>query len=494
MFCTRARLSLLCLPLLLVLPLFWVRADAERQLLRDPTEVGPCAVSRQLVHIGGDLQTYVFYPSQAECGAGVAAPYPGIALAHGFSMFGLINMALGHEGDGLHLASWGYVVAIPVLPDDPEGRVADIQTVLSYLEEQTETPGSFLDGLVDNRRLALAGHSFGGATVLTVAARDARVKAVVAMDPVHHQGGPFGGDVPPFWDPEAEAPLIQAPTCILGAPSSNCNSECDYLEVYPFVGSVHKAQLIISGASHCDFMDPGYAACTLFCDGDTDHARTLLAQKYTTAWFNYYLHEDTASFDYLYGSQAAADIAAGSIQAQVDTAPRGLNAQGLLEAASLEWELYQHPIVAGYHIYRRLPEASYASTPAAQVEPVSRYRDEGLVAGQSYYYTVRSHDAAGNEHQAAEEVLVAIGGDQTPTASPQVTATPTGTPTTSPTHTATDTPTSVPTSRSTATPTATPTPTRTPGPCRLYLPAVFFGAPGAYALVRSQRRCPEKAY
>jgi hypothetical protein len=342
--------------------------------------------------------------------------------------------------------------------------------------------------------------------VLAVAAQDARVKAVVAMDPVHHQEGPFGGDVPPFWDPEAEGPMIQAPTCILGAPSSNCNSESDYLEVYPFVGSVHKAQWVIHGASHCDFMDPGYGACTMFCEGDTDPARTTLAQKYTAAWFNYYLHHNTAMHSYLYGSEADADVTAGRIQAEVDTAPKGFSGQGSAQSASLQWELYDHPVVAGYHIYRRLPEATYPSTPHAQVARGSTYIDDGLVEGQAYYYTLRSHDAAANEHQAAEEVLVTTGGDQTPTMSPQVTETPTVTPTAtpvptatptntaSPMPTATPTATRVPTTMPTATPSPTPTPTRTPGPCQLFLPAVFVGAPGVGAAVSRLRRRPQGAH
>ena len=503
---TRAKLSLVCLWLVLALPLWRAGDDVELEAGPDPGEAGPCAVSRQVVDIGGDLRTYIYYPASSECGAELAAPYPSITIAHGFSMLGLINMALGHAGDGEHLASWGYVAAIPALPDDPEGRVDDIQNVLSYLEGQTETPGSFLYGLVDPDRLAVAGHSFGGASVLAVAAHDPRVKAVVSMDPVYHQGGPFPGDEPAFWDPEAEGPRIQAPTCILGAPSSNCNSEADYAEIYPFVGAMHKASLFIVGASHCDFMDPGYGACTFVCEGDTDPARTQLAQKYTTAWFNYYLHLNAQSYDYLYGSETEADITAGRIQAQWDTAPRGFSGQGLVRSASLQWELYEHPMVAGYNIYRRLQDQSYAATPDAQVGRVSTYLDDGLTSGQIYYYTVRSHDAAGNEHQAADEVRITVQGDITPTAPPQATGTstasptpsytPTATPTASPTSTQTLTVTPAPARTPTATPTATPTPTRGggPGPCRLYLPAVLIGAPGLHTLVAHQRRCPQSAH
>jgi hypothetical protein len=233
----------------------------------------------------------------------------------------------------------------------------------------------------------------------------------------------------------------------------------------------------------------------MFCGGDIDPARTKLAQKYTTAWFNYYLHDDAESYDYLYGSEAGADIAAGRIQAQIDTAPKGLSGQGLLGSASLQWELYEHPMVAGYNIYRRLPDQGYAATPDAQVGRVSTYLDDGLAAGQAYFYTVRSRDPAGNEHQAAAEVRVMVQSDITPTASPLPSYTPTATSSATATRTPTGTPTCTRTPVPTSSPTPTPTPTRPgPGPCRLYLPAVFVGAGGVGALVFRQRRFPHGAH
>lgn len=479
---TGARRNWVCLLLALLLSLPVVRARAKLAVAADPGEQGPCAIASQVVQVGGDLQTTIYYPSSSTCTTTLAAPYPAIALAHGFSMFGLVNMAAGHAGDGEHLASWGYVVAIPVLPDDAEERVTHIRDVLSYLETQSSTSGSFLYQRVDPGRLAVAGHSFGGATALMVAARDPRVKAVVSMDPVYHEANPFSEEQPAFWDPPAEGPSIQAPTCILGAPASNCNSESDYAEIYPFVGATHRALVFVAGASHCDFMDPGYSLCSFVCDGDTDPARTVLAQKYTTAWFNYYLQHDTQSYAYLYGTAAQADIAAGRIQSEWDTGPRGLTGQGGAGSASLQWVLYEQPIVAGYDIYRRPAGESYSATPQAQVGRVSTYVDSGLSPGESYCYRVCSRDPAGNEHPAQGEVCIATQGDITPTLS--ATAMPTATPTASatPTHMPTASATATPTATRTGTPgpTETPTPTRTPlsGLCRLYLPVVLAGATG----------------
>jgi len=399
----------MCL-LLTIGTLTWSSARAARpQAVSDPGEPGPCAVSNQIVDVNGDIETHIHYPSSDQCTGGITAPFPTIAFAHGFSMFGLTNGAKDNAGNGEHLASWGYVVAIPVLPDDVEGRIADMQVVISYVQTESDRPGSFLYQKADVERMAVAGHSLGGATVLALAARDVRVKAVVALDPVYHQGGPGGGEEPILWDPAVEGPDIGVPTCILGAPASNCNSEADYAEIYPFVGATHKAWFLITGASHCDFMDPGQWACSLVCEGTTDPARTQLVQKYTTAWLNYYLYLNTDYYDYLYGTQADADVTAGHIERQVDTAPRGLTATGAPGAIRLAWELYAHPIVAGYNAYRRLPGERYTGTAHAQVGRTTTYSDTGVLEGQVYSYTLQSRDSAGNLHQAAEEVSAVAG-------------------------------------------------------------------------------------
>jgi len=405
----KIEVHILCL-LLVAGTLAPLAGHAGPQAAADPGDPGPCQVSSQIVSVNGSLETHVYYPNNNQCAAELKAPYPAIAFAHGFSMFGLSNGAADNAGNGEHLASWGYVVAIPRLPDDVEARIADLQAVLSYLEAQTDTAGSFLYQKVNTNRLAVAGHSFGGATVLALAARDSRVKAAVALDPVYHQGGP--GSNPEIWDPDVEGPEITAPTCILGAASSTCNSEADYDEIYPFVGATHKASFLIVGASHCDFMDPGQPFCTLVCGGSTDSRRTRLIQKTMTAWFNYYLHLDTGYYTYLYGAEAGTDIAAGKIERQVDTAPRGLAATGLAEAVALVWELYEHPIVAGYNLYRRLPGEAYTEAPHAHVGRTFTYLDVGLQAGQVYSYTLRSHDVAGNLHEPSGEVS-AVPGDTT---------------------------------------------------------------------------------
>jgi hypothetical protein len=244
---------------------------------------------------------------------------------------------------------------------------------------------------------------------LALASRDVRVRAVVALDPVYHTGG-FGGEGEAVWDLEAEAPHIAAPTAILGAPASSCNADADHVDIYPWVGATHKASYALVGGSHCDFNDPGNRFCGWIC-GSADPARTDLSQKYMTAWLNYYLGLHADEYIYLYGSESDADVDAGRILRQVDTAPSGLEAFGAFEAIRLEWTSYAHPLIAGYNVYRRLPGADFDATPNAQVGRVGTYNDTQVIAGQIYSYTVRSRDANGNVHGPADEVsAVALGG------------------------------------------------------------------------------------
>jgi len=376
---------------------------ARSQTATDPGLPGPCAVISQTVTVSSTVQTFIYYPSASQCSVGPSAPYPGIAFAHGFSMFGFSDGAKENTGNGEHLASWGYVVAIPKLSDSAETRIAQTVAVLNYLETQASTPGSFLYQKVDVTRLAMAGHSLGGATALAVAARDARVKAVVALDPVYHEGT-FGQEGDPIWHPEAEGPNITVPTGILGAPPSSCNAQSDYTDIYPLVGAMHKASFLIAGASHCVFTDPGSLYCSSFCTGTTDSQNTQLSQKYMTAWFNYYLHVSTGYYAYLYGANADSDVASGLITREVSTAPRGLTATGLTGTVKLLWTLYDHPVVAGYNIYRRRPGESYSETPLTHIGPSAAYLDTDVVGDQVYSYTLCSYDPAGSLHQLSSEV------------------------------------------------------------------------------------------
>jgi hypothetical protein len=228
------------------------------------------------------------------------------------------------------------------------------------------------------------------------------VMATVGLDPVNHGGAP--GQTQEVWNAAAEAPLISAPTGILGAPGRSCNDNADYAEIYGYVGATHKASYLLTGVSHCVFSIPGNQFCTLTCSGAVDAVKQLLVKRYLTAWLNYYLMYKTEDYTYIYGTESEVDVNAGLIVKQESTAPRNVSAQAALSAVQLNWTRYDHPLIAGYNIYRRQAGQTYSVTPYAQVAPSASYVDTQVAGGQTYSYTLRSFDSAAQVHQASPEV------------------------------------------------------------------------------------------
>jgi predicted dienelactone hydrolase len=146
----------------------------------------------------------------------VGGPFPVVVFSHGSG-----GNPLQSTFFTAHLASHGFVVAaVPhpgnttadcfpctdeaALLDSALNRPDDVSFVLDQLLQESARPGGVLHGAVDGSRAAVAGHSFGGYTALTVLARDARFKAAVAMAP------PDVGNV------RAAAASVRAPVLIMG--------------------------------------------------------------------------------------------------------------------------------------------------------------------------------------------------------------------------------------------------------------------------------------
>jgi pimeloyl-ACP methyl ester carboxylesterase/fibronectin type 3 domain-containing protein len=385
----------------LVLVLYTVGAEP----LQDPGQPGPYTTSSITItttnpSTGSILVTDLYLPGS---GGGVdpsGAPYPTMVFAHGF-----MASPSGYVGYGEHLGSWGYIVAIPDFPDEAhETRASDIQHLFSYLEAENSNEASLFFQKIDADRFGLAGHSLGGLSTMMVASRDARINmAGVPLDPA-------GSELNP-WDYGAELANITAPLVVIGAPAQLCNNQAEYNDMYPYIGATHRAKFIISDGSHCDFLNTDdtrqTALCGILC-GAYSPERSAIAERYTTAWFNYYLRLNTDYYTYLYGAEADADIQAGIISRTVDTAPRDVAAAGGFRAVELSWTLYEHPIITGYNIYRSLESGYYSGTPYSQVGRLSSYTDTDVVPGQEYYYVVRSRDGGGNEHEASDEVSATL--------------------------------------------------------------------------------------
>jgi len=386
-----------------------ILSSAQAQVPPDPGGPGPyttafITVTTTNPNTGSQLVTDIHYPSNNGVVDPSGAPYPTIVFAHGW-----MASKSTYVGFGRHLATWGYIVAIPSFPDDHlEVRASDVQYLLSYLISENANSSSRFFHKIDTNRLGIAGHSLGGATTMMVASRDARIKAAVALDPVNPPSSLGVGT----WDYQTEAPEITAPLGVLGAPSQTCNTNANYNTTYPVVGATHKAKYVVANASHCDFMDPDNSleliGCALFCGIQASANRQTLIEGYTTAWFNYYLDSDPTYYSNIYGAQSNADLQADRISSRdVQTAPRGVAANAGTGEVDLNWNLYFPPIIAGYNIYRSQLSEVYGSTPYAQVSRVTSFFDTGAAPGAPYFYVLRSRDAAGNEHQTSAEVSAA---------------------------------------------------------------------------------------
>ena len=131
------------------------------------------------------IPTTVWYP------AARSGPYPLVVFAHGFAVDPWFYQSL-LEG----IASAGYVVVAPTIPllsgypagptdtVDWEAHYGDLQFVTSAVLDRSAAGDPVLGGLIDPKRIAVAGHSDGALLAfgdgLEAGHTDARVRAVIA--------------------------------------------------------------------------------------------------------------------------------------------------------------------------------------------------------------------------------------------------------------------------------------------------------------------------
>jgi predicted dienelactone hydrolase len=206
-----------------------------------------------------------------DVGVGVGfVPAPLVVFSHGLG---------GHRRQSTflctHLASHGFVVAAP---DHPGSTFADAAPIFARGEQggwaglrdwvaagMVSRPRDVIDladglagGLVaslvgrfDPSRLAVAGHSFGGWTALTTAARDPRVRAVIGLAPAGGRGAYAG-------DPLAEGVELawrqEVATLVIAAAEDSILPLAAPRELFARVHSP-KRFYALAGADHMHFLD-----------------------------------------------------------------------------------------------------------------------------------------------------------------------------------------------------------------------------------------------
>lgn len=115
-------------------------------------------------------------------------PFPLVVFSHGVGM-----MRFTYTLHAAHLASWGYVVALPEQPSrdlharltgtlTPNSGQGDLLDTVTLLQSESSQSGNVLHGLVTGEQVAAEGHSAGGRDA-ALAAYDAKVDTWIGLAP-----------------------------------------------------------------------------------------------------------------------------------------------------------------------------------------------------------------------------------------------------------------------------------------------------------------------
>lgn len=202
-----------CLALVVVLLLGFARSAAAEALPdeRGRFDVGETRADLRDVARDRSMGLLVLYPIQ-ESGA-CPGVRPLILFNHGFLL-----SSTGYRSYGEHLASHGFVVALPTFPmsffNVHHAKLAqDVRFVIDYLLTSNGKAGDPLEGRIDPDRIGASGHSLGGKLSLLEAVTDDRIRSIGVLDPVD-AGNPLWNDpkrypsVAPELMPQLDVPLL----------------------------------------------------------------------------------------------------------------------------------------------------------------------------------------------------------------------------------------------------------------------------------------------
>ena len=218
---------------------------------------------------GGTRLAYSLFVPKVASGQ-PAPPWPAVVLNHGFA-----RSKKFHAGTARHLAERGFVVLTPDLVNLVWGEsaqkaaIADTRDHVAWLKKRAGTAGDRLHGLLDPARIALAGHSAGGAVAFEAAEGESGISAVVLLDAVPWQR---------TLDTAKEM-KVQALASLRSEPSG-CNADGSVTRLLPRLSFPTTDVRIVDG-THCDPEDPTDAICRLFCGGTSAGARQLYQSLFT---------------------------------------------------------------------------------------------------------------------------------------------------------------------------------------------------------------------
>jgi len=289
-----------------------------------PDEVGsfPFAERRtELRDEGRDrsIDLLVIYPVDATESPVRSCPL--IVFNHGFLLSGD-----GYRSYGRHLASHGFVVALPTLPmtlwDVHHAELAaDVRFALDSCLDVSEDQDHPLFGAIDGSRIGASGHSLGGKLSLLEAVADERIRAAALLDPVD------GGN-PVFPDPERypsvapeRMPELEIPILLIGAELGSrtafltpCAPEDENYQRFFEAANPPAIEITQLDVGHGQYVDKAAAAILSTCSiGDVPSERVRSsAAAYLAAFFLWTLNDSDTALAWL-EAQLLLDEAEGRI-------------------------------------------------------------------------------------------------------------------------------------------------------------------------------------
>lgn len=216
----------------------------------------------------GDRIDYLLFVPQAGIDL-PPPPFPALVLTHGFarSFEQHIDSATRYATQGI-LTMTPNMVSLLGGPPAQERNIANTADHARWLAARSADPADPIFGFVDPTRIALAGHSAGGAisfeAALELQSEGPAPAALVLLDAV-----PYGRTL------DKAAALLPLDLLSLRSEPSPCNAfglATDLVARVPFAVE----DLRIVGATHCDPEAPTDLLCKLACggSGDSGQART----------------------------------------------------------------------------------------------------------------------------------------------------------------------------------------------------------------------------
>ncbi len=279
----------------------------------DPNADGPFAFAEKdatttIAATGDSVAIHVAYPT-------TAGSYPVIVVAHGFQL-----PPSQYRAYVTRLATFGYValtVDFPtsLLGNDNPAEAKDLLGGVDWAKADA-TVGPVTDATT----LGMTGHSLGGKVALLAATMDPRVKAAIELDPVDGGGGSCSA--PKCVTVADLMPSLHIPTGFLGETTDAtggfqaCAPAASNFTTFYAKTTTPSLQVTVLGANHMSFLDD-VASCGVtcsFCNAATAPNAQVhaMARAYVVAFYERWLHGNTAYDTYLTGAQAQARYVASS--------------------------------------------------------------------------------------------------------------------------------------------------------------------------------------